>query len=130
MKRDQIERLFDAERERPVDAPPFERLWAAARRRRDVRRGRRRMLRAASVAAGAMALGAILLWPPRPASPPDTDAGFDSETHELARTLSGWRGPLDFLLEPPGGHLFGLDPEASTLGLTTELSTVPIEEVL
>lgn len=89
-------------REMP-QTPPFERVWAAARRRAAARRPRTPLRRAlpatlATAALVVVALGALLLverarWS---AAPPADDQAL----LELARDLSTWSSPLDFL-EPP-----------------------------
>ena len=61
-------------------------------------------------AALTLALGAgLMLWQVRPG--PDAGAPAPSpEELELARSLSDWRAPLDFLLLTPGSELLSAPP--------------------
>lgn len=130
MNRDALEALR-AMRERATDAPPFDRVWRAALERRETRRLRRRLVHA-TVALSAAALLVVVLMrtPSSRTTPPESVPAFDREASELAHSLSDWSGPLDFLLEPPGGHLFGLDPWSPALRVPAELPTLKFEEIL
>lgn len=128
MKYEELEFLLRGVRDQPVEAPPFRRVWGRALERRRARRPRRRAARAVALVSAAALVAIVWLVVPR--SDPASGPGFDREAEELARALSSLGGPLDFLLEPPGGHLVGLDPLEPALRVPTELSTVGIEEVL
>ncbi len=124
MNRDDLDGFLRALGDREPDAPPFGRVWGAARERREARRSRRRLARAAVAVAAVAALVFVLMPAPEP------PGELAPEALELARSLSEWQAPLDFLLEPPGGGLFGFDPSSATLPVPAELPSTPIEEVL
>lgn len=124
MSRDELDTLLAGLRDHDADPPPFDRVWRAALARRDARRPRRRLAHAATALAAVAALVFVLMPAPEPADE------LAPEALELARSLSEWQAPLDFLLEPPGGSLVGLDPSSPALDVLDELSLVEMEEII
>lgn len=130
MRPDELDAILRRARDRHTEAPPFRTLWNRALELRRERRRRRLVVSAATaVSAAALLVVALLGWP-RPDRVPEPAAAFDPEVAELARSLSDWRAPLDFLLEPPGGHLFGFDPRRQMLRAPAELPDLDLQETL
>ena len=104
-----LRRWFAEQRREELEsAPPFRRMWAAAR-------APRRTRRPARLAAAAVALAlAALLWlrlDREPAPPPGTSP-----------PIAEWRSPTEFLLATPGRELLSTvpalaDPDLPGLGL-------------
>lgn len=98
--------------------PPFRSLW---RERRPRRSGRRALIPRLAVAG---TLAAVMIWallrtPGGPEEPATGDAALEVVA---AGTLTGWRGPLDFLLRTPGRELL-----ESTPAFSVELPPMPTE---
>lgn len=121
----EIEALLREAREQNAEAPPFARVWGQAKERLETRRRRRWVLRAAVTLPAATLLVALLVVAPGSREPlPEASA------EELARQLSSWRAPLDFLLEPPGGELLGYPAEPLGPVLAFETDIPEIQETL
>jgi len=78
-------------------APPFRRMWEAAR----VGERRRRPLWLAFPALAAVVL--VLVWMTRPQVAPTPPSSEEISSLE-------WEGPLDFLLQTPGSELLNTVP--------------------
>ena len=93
----ELRRWFAAQRREELEAaPPFRRVWAAARARR---RPRPRV----RFAAAAVALAILgLLWL-RPDRGPAPESG-------TSPSIAQWRSPTDFLLATPGRELLSTIP--------------------
>lgn len=100
----EIRRAFENLRDLEASAPPFRRVWLAARERQEARASgapRRWLLRTA-VALSAVVILVVVLVPasdPREPAPP-------FEIEEQVQALSEWGAPLDFLLESPESAMF------------------------
>jgi hypothetical protein len=94
----ELRRRFAAQRREELEtAPPFRRVWAAARAKRPPR-PRVRLAVAAAVALTFVAL----LW-----LRPDTGPAPESGT---SLSIAQWRSPTDFLLATPGSELLSTVP--------------------
>lgn len=123
--RSELEPLLRELRAQGTAAPPFARVWRGAQARLEARRSRRWVVRAAVTLPAATLLVALLVLAPGSREPvPEASA------EELARRLSSWQTPLDFLLEPPGGDLFGYRAQPLGRALTLEPDAFEIEEIL
>ncbi len=126
-----VESYVRSSADHTAEAPPFSRVWRAAEQRRRRRRTGRRLLLSAAALPVAIFLVVVLVpvLSPREPAPESFDLS-NPELVELARSLSEWTAPLDFLLEPPGGDLMGVDSSDAGLPMPTELPTLNAEEVL
>lgn len=129
--RQELDSLIRRSRGSAAGAPPFSRVWRAAVERQRQRRFRRRLLLASASLSAVVLLVVLLVLAPdsRGPAPRFSDAA-SSEAVELALSLSDWRAPLDFLLEPPGGGLLGFDLRAAELQIPYDLPTLGFEETL
>ncbi len=121
---DKLRRAFaELHRSTAKRAPQFRALWNRAqelRRRRPAPRFR--FAAAATVAAAALA--ALLFFAlPRPEGP-----GVQAGETALARDLSSWSAPLDFLLLTPGLELWGAPTDLGSALPGPEPDT--LEEIL
>lgn len=123
-----LEALIRDARDRNAEAPPFSRVWRAALERRDRRRSRRRLALSAAALSAAVFLVVLLVPAPEGRGPAPELSTPDAS--ELARALSEWQAPLDFLLEPPGGGLLGVDPRDTELRLPAHPLNLDFEEIL
>ncbi len=115
---DRVRELFAAIREEATEPPPFRRVWEGAGRARGARGRLWRPALAAAVALAAVAVTGWLLRGAGPAAP--TPA---ADPIELARALSTWEAPLDFLLVGPEEELYGVPKRRrALLGEIPELS--------
>ena len=94
----ELRRWFAAQRREDLEAaPPFGRVWAAARAKWRPRP------RVRLAVAGALALAVLtLLW-----LHPDTGPAPESGT---SQSIAQWRSPTDFLLATPGRELLSTVP--------------------
>lgn len=117
---DRVRELFAALREEAAEPPPFRRVWEGAGRARGARGRLWRPALAAAVALAAVAVTGWLLRGAGPAAP--TPA---ADPIELARALSTWEAPLDFLLVGPEEELYrGPRGRRSLLGSIPDLGGV------
>ena len=100
----ELRRWFAAQRREDLEAaPPFRRVWAAARAKRPPRTRAR-----LAVAAVALAL-LSLLWL-RPDTRPAPEPG-------MSGSIAQWRSPTDFLLATPGWELLSTVPALGDPGI-------------
>ncbi len=117
---ERVRELFAALREGAPEPPSFRRIWEKAARG-PVGRGRLwRPALAAAVALAAVAVTVLLLRTAGPGAP-----GPVADPVELARALSTWEAPLDFLLVGPEEELYrGPRGRRSLLGSIPDLGGV------
>lgn len=106
-----LRRAFDDIRGLEEQAPPFGKVWLAARERLEIQAAgtpRRWLLRAAVALSAAALVVVVLVSAPglrEPAPPFESDKALS----EQAQALSDWQAPLDFLLDSPESEMF--EPE-------------------
>lgn len=118
-----LRRAFEDLRELEEQAPPFGKVWLAARERHEARPPGHRLLRTAVALSAAALLVVVLVSAPglREPAPP-------LEAEELAQALSEWEAPLDFLLDSPESEMFS--PEIWPADPTPAELEISIEEIL
>jgi hypothetical protein len=107
----ELRRHFAAQRREELEeAPPFRRVWAAARASRANGRPRRRG-RLAAAAAAALTLALLALLWRRPERGPAPDP-------ETSASIAQWKSPTDFLLATPGRELLSTVPSLGAPSIT------------
>ncbi len=113
--------LFAALREESAEPPPFPRMW---RRAASGRRTVGPILRPALAAAAALAAVAVTVLLLRAAGP--LGPAPPADPLEMARALSAWEAPLDFLLAGPEDEIYEAPRKRRfLLGELPELSGLP-----
>lgn len=118
---ERVRELFAALREGAPEPPSFRRIWEKAARG-PVGRGRLwRPALAAAVALAAVAVTVLLLRAAGPLGPAPP-----ADPLEMARALSAWEAPLDFLLAGPEDEIYEAPRKRRfLLGELPELSGLP-----